>query len=141
MAFKARDGKSFGNRQQMKAYDERVPKGKGASHAEPDGDEPGQGEGDDVSAQPIHEVVEEHGPAHKIVLHHGAEDHKVRSYHGEPPHHVVHRSQHPSAEEAHDHAAQAAGIGSELDAGEKTGQPMSTAGSPGSASEYGIPGM
>lgn len=141
MAFKAKDGKAFGNRQQMKAYDERVPKGNGASHQEPDGDEPGagQGEGDDVSSQSIHEVVQEHGPAHKIVTHHDHESgvHKVHSHHGDGK---VHKSEHGSAEEAHDHAAQAAGLG-ELDAGEKTGQPLSAAGSPGSAGDYGIPGM
>jgi hypothetical protein len=144
MAFKGKDGKNFGNRQQRDTYDRaKAPmKTQGASHSEPDGDEPGQGEGDDVSSQPIQEVVQEHGPAHKIVLHHDhdAGKHHTITYHGEKEHPVVHRAQHGSAAEAHDHAAQAAGL-DELDAGEHLGGKNSAGATPSSAGDYGIPGM
>lgn len=102
MAFKAKDGKAFGNRQQMKAYDERPVKkeSKAAAHAEPDGDE--------GSDQPIEEVVAEHGPAETIELHHddAAGKHHVISHHGEH----VHKATKAGREEAHEHAQKAAGL-------------------------------
>jgi hypothetical protein len=102
MAFKAKDGKAFGNRQQMKAYDEREPKNGSETvhHNEPDGDE--------ASDQPIEEVVAAHGPAEKIELHHddAAGKHHVTSHHGEH----VHKAVKAGREEAHEHAKAAAGL-------------------------------
>jgi hypothetical protein len=107
MAFTSKDGKSFGNRQQMKAYDERPaqsgakkePKA-AAAHAEPDGDEGNE--------QDIQEVVAEHGPAEKIELHHddAAGKHHVTSHHGG----FTHKTVKAGREEAHEHARSAAGI-------------------------------
>jgi hypothetical protein len=105
MGFKAKDGKSFGNRQQMKAYDEREPKNgsEQVHHNEPDGDE-----GKEGSEQPIEEVVAEHGPADKIELHHddAAGKHHVTSHHGG----FTHKAVKAGREEAHEHAKAAAGV-------------------------------
>jgi hypothetical protein len=128
MAFTAKDGRKFGNRQQMAAYNERSTTK--ATHEEPDGDE-GEAEGEDVSEQPIGEVVAEHGPAHKIVIHHDHEGgkHRVHSHHGGK----VHKSEHESADAAHMHAAHAAGLNAEE---EPDGdEPI------GAAEPAGIPGM
>ena len=127
MAFKAKDGKSFGNRQQQKAYDERPAKkeAKGESaHAEPDGDE--------GSEQDIHEVVAEHGPADKIELHHDdtAGKHHVVSHHGG----YTHKAVKAGREEAHEHAKAAAGVMPEM-AEDESAQPAMA----GGAGE--IPGM
>lgn len=128
MGFKAKDGKSFGNRQQMKAYDEREPKNgsEKVHHNEPDGDE-----GQDGSEQDIHEVVAEHGPADKIELHHddAAGKHHVTSHHGEHTHKAVKAGR----EEAHEHAKAAAGVMPEM-AEEKSAQPAM-------AGDGAIPGM
>jgi hypothetical protein len=131
MAFKAKDGKAFGNRQQMKVYDERPakkePKGVEAQHEEPDGDE--------GSDQDIHEVVAEHGPADKIQLHHDddAGKHHVISHHGEHVHKVVKAGR----EEAHEHAKIAAGLSPEQQ--EEEQQPAMAGG--GAMQGGGIPGM
>ena len=141
MAFKGKDGKNFGNRQQRDTYD-RAKKTQGASHSEPNGDEaPGQGEGDDVSHQDIHEVVAEHGPAHKTEAHHDHEagKHHTITYHGEKEHPVVHRAQHGSAAEAHQHNAMAAGA--ELEQGSEELGGSQPAGAPGNTGDYAIPGM
>lgn len=105
MAFKAKDGRSFGNRQRMAAYDEREPKAE--KKQEPEAEDGEQG-GEDVSHQDINEVVAEHGPAEKIEMEHDHEggSHSVTSHHGGKKHH----SEHASAEEAHHHAGLAAGI-------------------------------
>ncbi len=126
MAYKAKDGKNFGNRQQQKAYDERPAKkeSKAPEHAEPDADDMG-------SDQPIEEVVAQHGPADKIEMQHDHEGgkHTVTSHHGGHKH-VAH---HGSADEAHMHAAKAAGV--TVPGEEQAMQPM------GAMHEGGIPGM
>lgn len=123
MAFKAKDGKNFGNRQKMQAYDEREPK---AEAKEP--------ESEPADDQSIEEVVAQHGPADKVEIEHDHEGghHKVTSHHGGHKHH----SAHGSAAEAHMHGAKAAGLeeaneSPEFEAGEQEG-----------VKEYGgIPGM
>ncbi len=80
------------------------------------GTDEGEMEGEkNVSHMPIHEVVAKHGPAHHIVVHHDHEGgvHTKTSHHGMDGHH--HHSEHGSAQEAHDHAMQAAGIGGETE--------------------------
>lgn len=68
----------------------------------------GKGGPNDVSSMPIHQVVEEHGPAEDVHIHHDHEEgqHHVHSVHGEKHHH----SDHESVDEAHDHAQQASGM-------------------------------
>ena len=124
MAFTAKDGKPFGNRQQMTAYDERAPKKEAKptneAHAEPDGDE---------VPQDIHEMVAQHGPAEKVEIDHQEGRHTKTSHHGGK----VHKSEHASAEEAHHHGMIAAGV----EPGQQEQQPaMAGASQPG-----GIPGM
>lgn len=96
MSFKANDGKSFGNRQKMNAYNSR-------SQAEPQQESEPMNDGD---SDDIESVVAQHGPASKVEISHEGEKHSVTSHHGGHKHH----SEHGSAEEAHMHGAKAAGI-------------------------------
>lgn len=127
MAYEAKDGKKFGNRQKMQAYDER---GKSEPKQESEG-----GEGSDMSSQDIGEVVAQHGPADKVEIEHdhAAGKHHVTSHHGGKKHH----SEHGSAAEAHMHGARAAGVE------EQQESPQFEAGEQAGAKEYGggIPGM
>jgi hypothetical protein len=128
MAFNAKDGKPFGNRQQMKAYDERAPKKETKAmpeQSEPDGDE---GESSDM---PIHEMVAQHGPAEKVEISHSEGKHTKVSHHGGKKH----MSEHASAEEAHHHGMMAAGV----EPGQEEAQPAMAGG--GGMQEGGIPGM
>ena len=127
MAFKSKDGKSFGNRQQMKAYDERAPKKE--SKAMPDEYE--DAGGDDNYPEDIHEMVAQHGPAEKVEIEHSEGKHTKVSHHGGK----THKSEHASAEEAHHHGMMAAG----LEPGQEEAQPE-MAGA-GAMQEGGIPGM
>lgn len=130
MAFKAKDGKSFGNRQQMSAYNDR-----GGSKAMPDQqEEPAEGEDqntDQNSPEDIHEMVEHHGPAEKVEISHAEGKHTKTSHHGGKKH----VSEHGSAEEAHHHGMMAAGV--EPAGGEA--EPAMSGG--GAMQEGGIPGM
>ena len=109
MAFKARDGKSFGNRQKQKAYDEREPKQEAAKESPKD-------ESNEPTAQPeeatsdgdINSFVAQNGPADEITMKHNDDtgEHEVESTHGGKKH----KSKHASRDEAHMHAAQAAGL-------------------------------
>lgn len=118
MSFKAKDGKSFGNRQQQTRYDEvksaapkeeksaAGPKDDDMSSATTDHGDDSGGSGD-VSSQDIGEVVGQHGPAtdiHITVSPEGGAT--VESTHGGKKH----KSQHGSADEAHMHAAKASGL-------------------------------
>jgi len=78
---------------------ETKPKGEAADGAE---------DGEDVSHMPIHEVVEKHGPAHKVELDHDHEGgkHTKTSHHGGKKH----VSEHENAHEAHQHGMMAAGV-------------------------------
>jgi len=133
MAFREKDGRAFGNRQQMKAYEDRVMPKKAASERnernerseprdrtgedEPEENEaPSQGEGpeeegegSDISHMDIGEAVQRHGPATEI--------HIRQSGTGQGGHHVItthggrrHTSMHPDADSAHIHAARASGL-------------------------------
>lgn len=86
MSFAAKDGKKFGNAQKQKAYDrsksdsdpesdsKAIPGGDKVAMPADDGahgDHSGSGgeeSGEDVSSQPIHEVVAAHGPAQHIEI-------------------------------------------------------------------------
>jgi hypothetical protein len=101
----------------------------------------------DVSHMDIGEVVEKHGPAHAIHMTHPMEGtegpHTVTSHHGKEGH--MHHSEHDTMEEAHDHAAQAAGMNNkgeqeEEDAQNTPGQEADEEMEP-VASGKGIPGM
>ena len=137
MAFRAKDGKAFGNRQKQKAYDERQPEQaerepaeeKAAEHEEPAGDG-GVFEQEETGTD-IHDHVAEHGPAEKVELHHDHEGgrHTKISHHGGKKH----VSHHGSADEAHMHGAHAAGV--EVPGAEQAA-PQMAGGAPG-----GIPGM
>ena len=128
MAFQAKDGKSFGNRQQMKAYDERPPK-KDAKAMPEENNEP---DGDEGAPEDIHEMVAQHGPAEKVEISHAEGKHTKVSHHGGK----THKSEHASAEEAHHHGMTAAGV----EPGEQEEQPSVSAGA-GALQEGGIPGM
>jgi len=98
MAFKSNDGKSFGNRQKMNAYNSR---------SKPDPETPGGGmDVDGDQDGDIESVVAQDGPASKVEISHEGGKHSVTSHHGGHKHH----SEHGSAEEAHMHGAKAAGI-------------------------------
>jgi len=131
MSFKAKDGKPFGNRQQMKAYDEREPKKemKAAARTAENGE---AGSGDEAMPEDIHEMVAQHGPAEKVMIEHHEGKHTKTSHHGGK----VHKSEHASAEEAHQHGMMAAGV--------EPGQQEEEAAMAGGGmqnGEGGIPGM
>ena len=90
------DGKMSGNAQLVASHD--------SAHKTSSGD----GESGDIGA-----FVQQHGPADKIEIQHdhAGGQHSVTSHHGGKKHH----SKHGSAEEAHAHAKQAAGIQDEPD--------------------------
>lgn len=134
MAFTAKDGKPFGNRQKMNAYNDRAETKVKEPNITAEANEP---EGDDVSHMPIEDVVAEHGPAQKIEIEHDHEAgvHKVHSHHGEKTHH----SEHASMSEAHEHARKAADEAETEE--EKTESPEFEAGEREGAKEYKIPGM
>jgi hypothetical protein len=75
----------------------------------------GESEGgeQDMSHMDIHEVVKQHGPAHKMESEHEHEGghHTVTTHHKGAKHH----SEHGSAEEAHQHMGHALGMGSGAD--------------------------
>lgn len=68
----------------------------------------GSSEGQDLSHMDMKEVVAKHGPAHKVEMEHdhAGGKHRVKSHH-KGGHHT---SEHGSADEAHMHAAKAAGV-------------------------------
>ena len=105
MAFAAQDGKKFGNRQKMNAYDSRQK----PAAAEPMG---GESEGGDIN-----DVVAQHGPAEKIEINHGQGESHVTSHHGGKKH----SQKFGSRESAHHHAAVAGGA----EGGEQQESPMS----------------
>jgi hypothetical protein len=78
------------------------------------------------SPEDIHDVVNEHGPAHTIHMKHDHENgvHQVTSFHGdhEPGKEghdgFTHHSKHGSHHEAHKHAGHALGLGEEHEAKE-----------------------
>ena len=139
MAFRAKDGKPFANRQQMNAYDERGAEKKtkaAMQHEEPDGDEGENGVHDLPETETsIEEHVAEHGPAHHIEVHHDHEGgrHTKISYHSEKG--AKHVSHHGSADEAHEAAKTAAGVGQENQVEDEP------PGGGGGMQEGGIPGM
>jgi hypothetical protein len=120
MAFQAKDGKQFGNAQKQRRYDEvkaAAPKDapKPDAKAEPkEAAKPAAKEsapkessgGEDVSSQPIHEVVAAHGPAQRIIIDISPEGgHSVETHHNGK----VHKAQFGSAEEADQHVKAATG--------------------------------
>lgn len=132
MAFKAKDGRQFGNRQQMKAYDERGSEPKQNMQDEQH-EAAGGNEGEmEASEMPIAEHVAEHGPAEKVEIHHSEGKHTKVSHHGG----AKHVSHHDSAEEAHQHGMMAAGIGHEEPDGDEAAAPAMAGGGDGA-----IPGM
>lgn len=124
MAFRAKDGRAFGNRQKMQAYNDRSspksePKSKarGESPQEAARERPAAGEDyaseydppvdeNDIANQNIADVVRSHGPANRIEITHDGDLHNVVSTHGT---HVQHSS-HPTMAAAHVHAGDAAGL-------------------------------
>ena len=113
---KSQDGKISGNSQLVASHD--------SAHAKPQG----EAGGGDIGA-----FVQQHGPAEQIHIQHdhAAGQHHVTSHHKGKKHH----STHGSAEEAHAHAAQAAGISQ----GEPDGDEMGDAdmGSAGTSKHSG----
>ena len=138
MAHKASDGSMHTNFSHMKKHEAGLTAAKKAGPASPAGrqslktasgmDEEEKGGENDVSEQPIHEVVAEHGPAHEVhITHdHEANTHHVESKHGTKTHH----SDHESAEDAHEHGKAAAGLGGEPEPDGDEG-----------AGEYSLPGI
>jgi len=110
MAYKAKDGKSFGNRQKQKAYDEREPKDKHQPNTSPEdqSNTPTAKPDGDADDGDINSFVAQNGPADEITMKHNDDtgEHEVTSSHGGKKH----KSKHASRDEAHMHAAQAAGL-------------------------------
>jgi hypothetical protein len=110
--------------------------GMAAKSAKPKGDMPKQDAGaekktseepEEVSSEPIEDVVKEHGPAHHVEIHkdEATGKHHVHSKHGEEDH--EHHSVHESAEEAMEHAGKAMGAEGEPEdeeIGEEAGAEM-----------------
>lgn len=132
MAFKAKDGRQFGNRQQMKAYDERGSKSED-KHGQTMQDEHDEAMGgEEASSAPIEDHVAEHGPAEKVEIYHGEGKHTKVSHHGG----AKHVSHHDSAEEAHQAGMTAAGVGHEEPDGDEAAAPAMAG-----AGDGAIPGM
>lgn len=106
MAYKSKDGKSFGNRQKQKAYDEREPKQDAAK--EPAKDESNTPQAEPEDSGDIQSFVAANGPADEVTMKHNDDsgEHEVTTSHGGKKH----KSKHASRDEAHIHAAQAAGL-------------------------------
>jgi|SRR5215475_3165479 len=127
MAFRAKDGRAFGNRQKMTAYNERSspksePKSEaqGETDAEASSERPASGhdyasqedpehDDHDISSMDIGDVVRSHGPASKIEISHDGDLHNVTSTHSGRRH----SSTHPTSAAAHVHAGSAAGLSPE----------------------------
>lgn len=126
MSFKSKDGKSFGNRQKQKAYDEREPK------QEPAKDESNTPQAEPEDSGDIQSFVAANGPADEVNMKHNGDsgEHEVTSSHGGKKH----KSKHASRDEAHMHAAQAAG----LNPPQQEAQPMAAA---PQQQPMGIPGL
>ena len=82
-----------------------------------------QGGEQDMSHMDIGEVVKQHGPAHHIETEH---DHEG-GHHTKTSHHkgAMHKSEHGSAEEAHEAHGQALGMGSGADEQQPSDQQQS----------------
>lgn len=128
MSFKSKDGKSFGNRQKQKAYDEREPK-QGAEKG-PVKDESNTPQAEPEDSGDIQSFVAANGPADEVTMKHNDDsgEHEVTTSHRGKKH----KSKHASRDEAHMHAAQAAG----LQVPQQEAQPMQPAQQP-----MGIPGL
>jgi hypothetical protein len=113
MAFTAKDGSKHTNRDTMKRADARFgaqPPEKIAPQAGNDdgmgGDEMGQDGAQDGAA-----MAAEHGPATELNIQHDHEN-GVHHVHAKHPDGHEHQSEHGSAAEAHQYAADCAGVGS-----------------------------
>ena len=128
MAYQANDGKQFTNRPMMKKHERSMGQHEEAKMATGHG-APEEGN-QDMSDQPIEEMVKQHGPASEIHMEHDHEigSHHVHSVHGGMSHH----SDHESAEHAHEHAKKAAGIADKM---------KEFAGEEAAEGEGSIPGM
>lgn len=156
MAYRAKDGRAFGRRDQQRAYDERsstksepvsVAKGipseeeparsvttneSGVPHDETNWgpgreDDRSSGE-DDLSHMDIADVVREHGPAQSVTITHSGGSHEVTSNHGGR----THRASFPNAMTAHIHAGDASGLHPDMQGGR---------GANPEDEEYSIPGI
>lgn len=108
MAFEAKDGRKFGNRQKQKAYDEREPKQEAVKESPKDQSNSPAASPDEADSGDINSFVAQNGPADDVSIKHDddAGEHTVESTHGGKKH----KSKHASRDEAHMHAAQAAGL-------------------------------
>jgi hypothetical protein len=98
------DGVLHGNTQMVDRYDEAH----GKKRPKMTGGESG-GAHEPEGHDEIKQVVDEHGPAHKIIIQHDHDggEHHVTSHH-EDGH--IHKQMHDSATMAHAHAAHAGGV-------------------------------
>jgi hypothetical protein len=124
-------GRKFQNHQEGKHFDkvrgeEKAAKTKKAAPAE-----------ESDSEQPIHEVVKEHGPAHKTEIEKEGESYSVHSHH-EDGH--KHTSEGHSLHEAHDHSMMAHGEAGGME-GEPDGDEMGAAMPPMGGQGATPPGM
>lgn len=133
MAYIAKDGKAFGNREMGKHYDgSRKPEGEKTSQSKKSNPE-SESHMDDGDA---HEIVAEHGPAHHTEI--TEEDdgtHSVHSHHEDGHHHVSkgHDVHSAHAHSMHMHTGEAGGMEHEEPDGDEGG--MAEEGLPA------IPGM
>lgn len=105
MAFKAKDGSAFTNRDSMKSHDMKSMAKSPAPQVEPqDSEESSEPEG----AQDGAVMAQQHGPAAQIDIQHSEGAHTVHVMH---PDGHSHESQHPTPEAAHKFAGDCAGCG------------------------------
>jgi len=142
MAYIAKDGKAFGNRETGRHYDRTRPgassAGGGAKASASKPSNPtSESHADDG---PQHEVVSEHGPATHTHIHgpdkSGDGTHHVHSFHEDGHHHV---SKGHDVESAHEHSQHM--MGGESAEHEASETPEFEAGEQEGAKEAAIPGM
>jgi len=109
MAYVAKDGKAFGNREMGQHYDRTRPKEKPPSSEGEDREKEMGGEGE--SETPMHEIIAEHGPAHTTTIkRHEDGHHSVTSHHEDGHKHTSHKNadgEHHDVHSAHAHSMHA----------------------------------
>jgi hypothetical protein len=130
-------GRKFGNLETQKLYDK--------THGSAGGDKGGESErmsakedehdgADGGEETPIHQVVDEHGPAHTTTIKKTGETYSVHSHHEDGTKHMS--KGHSSAHEAHQHSMQAMG-----EEPEEADEESMSSDEPPARSAMSIPGM
>lgn len=121
MAFRNKEGKAFGNKFRMSRYDAAHSSNDSAHEQADHGDKsemPMEGEGGEGGMQ---SVIAQHGRAHDVHITHDPVSgmHHMHSIHEDG---YEHHSDHPDPESAHEDGKIAAGVASDGDGDEDTGE-------------------